>query len=212
MANKNIPTSPTHNGWWYDALNARLEYYFRGTKVGHLDASGMSITDDSTARMTDGLVQTAGLAAGAVTDAKAAGTLKNHVARLGSVAAVASNGAGAIEADCAFVAPADLTIVAARRLNLTASDVTKGTSTTSASYRRMTLITNTAGTGSGTNIVASLNATASAASKVTRGFATVASTVPAGAIVLLSHLTVGAETADGTDAAACIVEIEYELA
>jgi hypothetical protein len=110
-----------------------------------------------------------------------------------------------------FIAPADLKIVAAWKMNQTASDVTKGTATTTASYRRFNLITNTAGTGSGTDIVCSLNATASAASLVTRGFTTVASTVPAGAIVLASHLTVGAETADGTDAAAGVIELSYEL-
>lgn len=137
--------------------------------------------------------------------------MQTEIVRLGSAAAAASDGGGAILADMAFVAPADLKLVSAWRVNLTASDVTKGTAISSASYRRMQLITNTAGTGSGANIVASLNATASAASKVTRSFEIAASTVPANAIVLCSHLTVGADTADGTDMAANIVEIAYEL-
>lgn len=137
--------------------------------------------------------------------------MQTRIVRLGSAAAVASNGAGAILADMSFIAPADLKLVSVWRMNQTASDVTKGTATTSASYRRMNLITNTAGTGSGTNIVASLNATASAASLVTRSFTIAASTVPSGAIVLCSHLTVGAETGGGTDLAANIVEIAYEL-
>lgn len=201
MPNTPSPGSSTHKGWWWDQVNNRLEFYYNTTKVGHLDANGMSITDDTTARMTNGLLQNAGIATG----------LKTHVARLGSVAAVASNGAGAIVENMAFIAPADIKIVSAWRMNISASDVTVGTATSSASYRRMNLIANTAATGSGTTIVASLNATASAASLVTRAFATVAATVPAGAIVLASHLTVGANTADGTDMAANIVEIAYEL-
>src|SRR3990167_9583198 len=75
--------------------------------------------------------------------------LKTSVARLGTSAAVASNGAVAILPDMMFVAPADLRIVSAWRMNVSASDVTKGTATTSASYRRLNLITNTAGAGSG---------------------------------------------------------------
>jgi hypothetical protein len=137
--------------------------------------------------------------------------LQTEIVRLGTAAAAASDGGAAIVADMMFVAPADLKIVSAWRMNLTASDVAAGTAVTSASYRRMTLITNTAGTGSGTNIVASLNATASAASLVTRSFTTVASTVPANAILLCSHVTVGADTANGTDMAANVVTIAYEL-
>ena len=201
MANTSSPRSARFKGWFFDAVNNRLEYWFNGTKVGHLDATGFDITDDSTARMTDGLIQNAGTATG----------LKQNVVVLGSSGAVASNGAGAIYADIAFVAPADIKIVAAWKANISASDVTKGTATTSASYRRTNLVTNTAGTGSGTDIVASLNATASCASNATRAFATVASTVPSGAIILASHLTVGAETADGTDSAAGIWSIAYEL-
>lgn len=201
MPNRNTPLGARLKGWFLDQINNRLEFYYNGTKVGHLNTSGFSITDDTTARMTDGLLQNAGIATG----------LKTHVACLGSVAAVASNGAGAIIENMAFVAPAACKIVSAYRMNISASDVTKGTATTSASYRRINLICNTAAAGSGTNIVASLNATASAASKVTRSFTTVASTVPAGGIVLASHLTVGADTADGTDLAASIIEIAYEL-
>ena len=34
--------SGTHNGWRYDAANSRLDVYFRGTRVGHFDASGLT--------------------------------------------------------------------------------------------------------------------------------------------------------------------------
>ena len=202
MPNVSAPNSRRFRGWFFDQVNSRLEFYWNGTKVGHLDASGFSVTDDTTARITNGAVQaTAGVQA----------SLKTHVVRLGTTAAVASNGANAILPDVGFVAPADLTIVSAWRQNISASDVTTGTATSSASYRRVTLITNTAGTGSGTNIVASLNATASLASNATRSFTTVASTVSAGAIILASHLTVGAATADGTDMAASVLLMAYQL-
>ena len=133
------------------------------------------------------------------------------VARLGSVASVASNGAGAIVEDMKFVAPADLKILSAWRVNISASDVTVGTATSSASYRRTNLV-NGGAAGAGTVIMASNNATASAASLTTRAFVTTANnTMAAGAILLASHLTVGANTADGTDLAASVVEIVYEL-
>ncbi len=199
--NSATPQSPTFSGWYNDGVNNRLSYWYNGTKVGHLDASGMSITDGSTARMTNGVLQLAGLSS----------SLRTQVVRLGTVAAVASNGAGALVSDMQWVAPANCLIVSAWAMNISASDVTTGTATSSASYRRFQLITNTAGTGSGTDIVASLNATASLASLASRAFTTVASTVPAGAIVIGSHLTVGANTADGTDMAARIVEIAYQL-
>lgn len=201
MANTSAPKSARYNGWYKDDLNSRLEFYFRGTKIGHLDASGFSITNDSTARMTNGVLQNAGIATG----------LKTFAVKLGSSAAIASDGAAAILPDCLFVAPAALKIVSAWRTPQTASEVTKGTATTSASYRRMTLICNTAASGSGTDIIASINATASVASLKPRAFTTVASTVPAGGIVLVSHSTVGAATADGTDMAASIITIAYEL-
>ena len=208
MANKNIPTSPTHTGWWKDDLNSRLELYYNGTKVAHLDASGMSITDDTTARMTDGLIQAAGLASEAVTNVKLSAPLKRTQLIIGSHAAIASNGAGAIENNIVFIAPAACKLVSAWCMNISASDVTTGAA---ASYRRAQLICNTAGAGSGTDIIASVNITASAALRVTRALTTVASTIPAGGIVLMSHRTVGANSANRTDAAARYYGIEYEL-
>ena len=211
MPNRNTPMAPTHKGWFFDQLNNRLEIYFNGTKVGHVNASGLTITNDTTTYMSNSVLQSAGIANSAVGSANLSSDARTYVARLGTSAAIASNGANAILSDPVFVAPANCQIVSAWAVNISASDVTTGTATSSASYRRVNLITNTAGTGSGTNIVASLNATASLASNATRAFTTVASTVPAGAIVMASHLTVGAATADGTDAAARIYEIAYTL-
>lgn len=213
MPNRTSPYGTRFKGWFNDMVNGRLEFFYGTTKIGHLNASGFTVTDDSTARMTNGQVTTNGYGAGTIqtADVAAAETVKQHVAMIGTTAAVASNGAGAILPDVQFVAPASIKIVSAWKGNISASDVTKGTATTSASYRRVNLITNTAGTGSGTDIVASLNATASAASLATRAFTSVNSAIPAGAIILASHLTVGAETADGTDMAAGHFFIAYEL-
>lgn len=199
---------PRYTGLWFDPVNGRLAFYYRGTLVQWINAtnlnvqSGVSETFSGPATLSN----TVQMSAATVTEPT---VNRIAVARLGTSAAVASNGANAILPDAAFVAPYQLQIVSAWRVNISASDVTTGTATSSASYRRVNLITNTAGTGSGTNIVASLNATASLASNATRSFTTVASTVPAGAIVLASHLTVGAATADGTDMAASILEIAY---
>ena len=201
MANTTAPRSARFKGWFYDGVNNQLEYWFNGTKVGHLNASGMTITDDSTPRMTNG----------ALTVEAVDTELKRQIVYNDTVAAVASNGAGALITGQVFVAPADCKIVSAWRMNHSASDVTKGTATSSASYRRMTLVANTAAAGTGTHIVASLNATASAASWGTRAFTCIASTIPAGGIVRISHLTVGADTADGTDMAANTVAAIFEL-
>ncbi|MCR4341031.1 MAG: hypothetical protein NUW01_14210 [Gemmatimonadaceae bacterium] len=191
----------TLSGWRLDPDNSRLEFYYNGTKVGHLDASGFTVTDGSTTFISNGVAQYNG-----VVQAQ-----RVKVARIGSAASVASNGAGAILPDPVFVAPGNIKVLSAWRVNISGSDVTKGTATTSTSYRRMNLIANVTGAGSGTTIVASLNATASAASKVSRAFAvTTDNTMPAGAVVLASHLTVGAETAEGTDMADNIIEIAYE--
>lgn len=208
MPNQASPTSPTYNGWFFDQVNGQLKLYYRGTLVHTVNATAATIPSSLTTNF-DGAVDmdsTIDLSGGTLTEPTAN---RVQVAVLGTSASVASNGAGAILPDIAFVAPYDLQIVSAWRANISASDVTAGTGVSSASYRRVNLISNTAATGSGTDIVASLNATASAASNVTRSFTTVASTVPAGAIVLASHLTVGAATADGTDMAASIFEMAY---
>lgn len=133
-----------------------------------------------------------------------------YIANIGSTAALASNGANAIlTAANWFRAPYNLKILSAWK-SVAADDVTKGTATTSASYRRFNIL-NGSTDGAGTVIMASLNATASAAANTTRGFATTANnTVTEGNLVIVSQLTVGAATADGTDAGAGIFGIAYE--
>jgi hypothetical protein len=38
-----MAVSGIHNGWRYDSANSRLDFYFRGTRVGHIDANGMEL-------------------------------------------------------------------------------------------------------------------------------------------------------------------------
>jgi hypothetical protein len=132
-------------------------------------------------------------------------------AQLGSNAAIASNGANARLADVGFVAPADLKILSVWRHNLAAAEVTVGTATSSASYRRA-MLRNGGSAGTATAILASANNTASQASLGKRSF-TVDSTltVAAGDVLYGDHVTVGAATADGTDMAASLWEIAYQL-
>lgn len=129
----------------------------------------------------------------------------------GLVAAVASGGADARVTGAGFVAHADMKLLAAWKFDLRADEVTKGTATTSASYRRHTIV-NGGTAGTGTTLLASLNATASQASLGKRAYTMVADvTIAKGEIVYLSHLSVGAATADGTDSAACMVGVAYQL-
>jgi len=133
------------------------------------------------------------------------------VAPLGSTAAIASNGAGAILTAAHFVAPADLKVLSVNKIAMGGTEVTKGTATTSASYRRTNLI-NGGASGTGTVNMASLNNTASGAQYGTKAFVTTTNnTMAAGEIALLSHLTVGADTADGTDMAQSRFQLAYEL-
>lgn len=205
MPNQSSPTSPRFTGLFHDQANGKIELYYRGTLVTSWDATSATIPSGQTVNF-DGPVDfdnTVNAVGGTMSGQKG-------VTTIGSAAAVASNGADAILPDIKFVAPAALRITGVWAENQTASDVTVGTAVSSASYRRVILVTNTAGTGSGTDIVASLNATASLASNATRQFTTVASTVPAGAIIMASQLTVGAQTADGTDSAARVYIMEYQ--
>jgi len=127
-----------------------------------------------------------------------------HLLALGSTAAIASNGAPAILGQSYFVANAPLKVHQVYKI-ATANEVTAGTSVSSASYRRFQLM-------NGTKIMASLNNTASTAAGGSKGFATTANnTMAAGDIGYLSHLTVGAASADATDSAAGPFIVEFEL-
>lgn len=37
-----MAVSPTHNGWRWDPANTRLDYYYRGTRIGHIASGGLT--------------------------------------------------------------------------------------------------------------------------------------------------------------------------
>lgn len=43
-----MAASATHNGWRYDPSNSRLDFYYRGTRVGHIAASAVVFTQGAT--------------------------------------------------------------------------------------------------------------------------------------------------------------------
>lgn len=55
-----MPVSSTFSGWRYDPANARLDFYYRGTRVGHISSSGLSTAGSGIA---NSMVQAAGLSA-----------------------------------------------------------------------------------------------------------------------------------------------------
>ena len=88
--------SPTQTGWHYDLVNARLNMYFRGTRVGHLTATVFALIQNLTntgsilsSSATGGVGYATG-AGGAVTQAtsKSTGVTLNTVA-----GAITMNGA-----------------------------------------------------------------------------------------------------------------------
>ena len=62
------PASSTFSGWFNDRENSRLDYYYSGTKVGHMTGTtfvlatniGMTITDTGLTVTAGGLTVTAG--------------------------------------------------------------------------------------------------------------------------------------------------------
>lgn len=133
------------------------------------------------------------------------------IINVGTIAAIASNGANAKPGAIGFVAHADMRLVAAWKHNLSAAEVTAGTAISSASYRAHYLA-NGGTAGTATARMATLLATASAAASGLRAFSVDSTvTIAAGEHVHYSQATVGAATADGTDAAACGIQVAYAL-
>ena len=125
-------------------------------------------------------------------------------------AGVASNGANAVIASAGFVVPDNLQV---NRVwyQPWANAATKGTATTSATYKRVNLY-NGGTAGTATTLMASCNITASIASRGSKAFATTASnTASGGEILYFSALTVGGTSDDGTELKAGVLQIEYEL-
>lgn len=209
MANLTRPPGARFKGWFFDAVNGQLEFWYNGTKVGGIDASGLDVTNDTTTYISNGVVASAALTSSGAIGSAALSANARTFHQAFNVAAIASNGAVGSITNVGLYFSASAVLDSVWAANISASDVTVGTATSSASYRRTVLICNTAATGTGTDIIASLNATASAAAGATRGFTIAASTIPAGAVVQLTQITIGAATADGTDAAARTINIAY---
>src|ERR1041385_3238783 len=107
---------------------------------------------------------------------------------------VASGGASARLG--VFRAPQNIKIQEAYRF-VEADEATHGTASTSASYRRYSII-NLGSAGARTTVMASLNQTASQGSLTTRAFSTTANnSAAAGEIIAIQQATVGGADADG---------------
>jgi len=50
--------NPTYSGWKQDRDNDRLDIYYKGTRLGHISATGLSLAGS---QMTDSVLQAAGL-------------------------------------------------------------------------------------------------------------------------------------------------------
>lgn len=59
-----MAVSGSHNGWHYDPANTRLDFYYRGTRVGHINATvlagALAITAATTVTAGTGLTVTTG--------------------------------------------------------------------------------------------------------------------------------------------------------
>ena len=53
-----MAVSSVHSGWRYDPANSRLDFYYRGTRVGHINATGFVSTQAISA--TGGITATTG--------------------------------------------------------------------------------------------------------------------------------------------------------
>lgn len=58
-------TSSLRNGWNWDAANARLDFGYRGTRAGHVNAQGLRLA--SARKLVEGLAATTDSTAGVVT-------------------------------------------------------------------------------------------------------------------------------------------------
>lgn len=43
MTNLATPNSAIYSGWYYDAVNSRMNLYYRGTKVAHASATELQV-------------------------------------------------------------------------------------------------------------------------------------------------------------------------
>jgi hypothetical protein len=134
----------------------------------------------------------------------------NYFHQVFTNASVASNGGNAVVASACFVAPNNIEVKRAWYAPW-ANACTKGTATSSATYRRLTVV-NGGSAGTGTTIMASANITASIASRGTKAFTTTANnTANSGEILYFSQATVGGTCDDTTELQSGVLQLEYEL-
>lgn len=60
-----MAVSSKHTGWRYDAQNSRLDFYYQGTRVGHINTAGMTIPSGEVLDLT-GATGILSLAAGEI--------------------------------------------------------------------------------------------------------------------------------------------------
>jgi hypothetical protein len=128
-----------------------------------------------------------------------------------SHASTASNGASIVPGGQMFIAPADLKILQVARV-VGANECTKGTATSSASYRSYTLYDGSSD-GSGTASLAALSQTVSQAASASRAFTLAGTpTVAEGNIIYFKiEASVGGAVDDSTAASAALIQVDYEL-
>lgn len=86
-----MAVSSNHSGWYFDKDNSRLEYYFQGTKVGHMTGTTFVFATGVGVTVTDtGLTVTAGgatITAGNLTTTAGDNRITAGNVRLGAVEA-----------------------------------------------------------------------------------------------------------------------------
>jgi hypothetical protein len=127
--------------------------------------------------------------------------------RIGSVAAVASNGAAAILTDPSFIAPDNIKVLSVWRIIAGTIDNSVGGA---ASYRRLAMVAGTATTA--TRGIASADTTASLAAWSNQKFTMAGTpTLSKGETLYISHSTVGGDLNGGTILAQQRFQLSYEL-
>ncbi len=86
-----MAVSSIHNGWRYDRANSRLDIYFRGTRIGHINASGLTLitalsTNNDIDQTDRGTVTQATNKTTGVTLSNRAGTITTNNAALAAAA------------------------------------------------------------------------------------------------------------------------------
>jgi len=164
-----MAVSPTHNGWRFDRANGRLDFYYRGTRVAHIDANGLDTADS---KILNNQAQVTGVATNA----------RLHFAR--SQVFDLDNGAGTTIDDVILRPDSAITITSAR---IVYSDATTGTVAAGSAKVGTTV--------GGGEIVAATNYENTKAVGTTTAMSIVAGAVAAGTPITVRHTGVAATQA-----------------